>query len=165
MDQEWNLSNPMTGRYSLGPSRRYCIDIASKYVTRSRECLITKWVKRLVGNKIELGMVDTKWSDLRQVIILRDKRNCLCSLSVRTITVHCRVSGSHHGFPNPVDDYWPERSLDHVHVIHRRVTHLRFVVIFEWIQYSDRITGHHEGCFRKALKLFWHIEITQGGIC
>jgi hypothetical protein len=46
----------------------------------------------------------------------------------------------------------------------RRVTHLRFTVVFEWIRYSDRITGHHEGCFRKALKLFQYIEITQGGI-
>jgi hypothetical protein len=47
----------------------------------------------------------------------------------------------------------------------RRVTHLRFVVVFEWIRYSDRITGQHEGCFRKAPKLFWDIEITQGCIC
>jgi hypothetical protein len=45
----------------------------------------------------------------------------------------------------------------------RRVTHLRFVVVFEWIRYSDRIIGQHEGCFRKVSKLFWHIEITQGG--
>jgi hypothetical protein len=44
----------------------------------------------------------------------------------------------------------------------RRVTHLRFVVIFEWIRYSDRITGQHEGCFRKTPKLFRDIEITQG---
>jgi hypothetical protein len=44
----------------------------------------------------------------------------------------------------------------------RRVTHLRFAVVFEWIRYSDRITGQHEGCFRKALKLFRYIEITQG---
>jgi hypothetical protein len=46
-----------------------------------------------------------------------------------------------------------------------RVTHLRFVVIFEWIRYSDRIIGQHEGCFRKAPKLYRHIEITQGGNC
>jgi hypothetical protein len=44
----------------------------------------------------------------------------------------------------------------------RRVTHLRFAVVFGWIRYSDRITGQHEGCFRKALKLFRHIKITQG---
>jgi hypothetical protein len=44
----------------------------------------------------------------------------------------------------------------------RRVTHLRFAVIFEWIRYSDQITGQHEGGFRKAPKLFWHIEIPQG---
>jgi hypothetical protein len=43
-----------------------------------------------------------------------------------------------------------------------RVTHLRFAIVFEWIRYSDRITGQHEGCFREALKLFRHIEITQG---
>ena len=47
----------------------------------------------------------------------------------------------------------------------RRVTHLRFAVDFEWIRYSDQITGQHKGCFRKAPKLFWYIEITQGGIC
>jgi hypothetical protein len=47
----------------------------------------------------------------------------------------------------------------------RRVTHLRFVIIFEWIRYSDQIIGQHEGCFRKAPKLFQHIEITQEGIC
>jgi hypothetical protein len=47
----------------------------------------------------------------------------------------------------------------------RRVTHLRFAVIFEWIRYFDRIIGQHEGCFRKAPKLFRYIEITQGGIC
>jgi hypothetical protein len=46
----------------------------------------------------------------------------------------------------------------------RRVTHLRFAVVFEWIRYSDRITGPHEGCFRKVPKLFRYIEITQGGI-
>jgi hypothetical protein len=46
--------------------------------------------------------------------------------------------------------------------INHRVTHLRFAVIFEWIRYSDRITGHHEGCFRKEPKLFRYIEITQG---
>jgi hypothetical protein len=44
----------------------------------------------------------------------------------------------------------------------RRVTHLRFLIVFEWIRYSDRITGQHEGCSRKVLKLFQHIEITQG---
>jgi hypothetical protein len=44
----------------------------------------------------------------------------------------------------------------------RRVTHLRFAVVFEWIRYSDRIIGQHEGCFRKVSKLFWHIIITQG---
>jgi hypothetical protein len=43
-----------------------------------------------------------------------------------------------------------------------RVTHLRFAVVFEWIRYSNRITGQHEGCFRKSLKLFQDIEITQG---
>jgi hypothetical protein len=74
------------GRYSLGPSPWYCIDIACKHVTRTWECLIMEWVKRLVGNEIELGMVDTKWSDLGQVIISRDKRNWLCSLLVHTIT-------------------------------------------------------------------------------
>jgi hypothetical protein len=42
-----------------------------------------------------------------------------------------------------------------------RVTHLRFAVIFEWIRYSDQITGQYEGCFRKAPKLFRHIKITQ----
>jgi hypothetical protein len=47
----------------------------------------------------------------------------------------------------------------------RRVTHLRFVVVFEWIRYSDRIIGQHERCFRKVPKLFWHIGITQGGFC
>jgi hypothetical protein len=46
--------------------------------------------------------------------------------------------------------------------MNHRVTHLRFVIVFEWIQYSDRIIGQHEGCFRKVPKLFWHIEITQG---
>jgi hypothetical protein len=47
----------------------------------------------------------------------------------------------------------------------RRVTHLRFAVVSEWIRYSDQITGQHEGCFRKAPKLFQDIEITQRGIC
>jgi hypothetical protein len=47
----------------------------------------------------------------------------------------------------------------------RRVTHLRFAVVFEWIRYSDQIIGQHEGCFRKVPKLFRYIEITQGGIC
>jgi hypothetical protein len=46
--------------------------------------------------------------------------------------------------------------------MNRRVTHLRFAVVFEWIRYSDRIIGQHEGCFRKAPKLFRYIEITQG---
>jgi hypothetical protein len=46
--------------------------------------------------------------------------------------------------------------------MNRRVTHLWFVVVFEWIRYSDQITGQHEGCFRKASKQFWHIGITQG---
>jgi hypothetical protein len=86
MDQEWNLFDPMTGGYSLGPSRWYYIDIACKHMTRSQECIITERVKRLVGNDIELGMVDTKWSDFGQVIISRDKRNWLCSLLVHTIT-------------------------------------------------------------------------------
>jgi hypothetical protein len=47
----------------------------------------------------------------------------------------------------------------------RRVTHLRFVIVFQWIRYSDQIIGQHEGYFKKAPKLFRHIEITQGGIC
>jgi hypothetical protein len=74
------------GKIFSGPSRWYCIDTACKHVTRSRECIITERVKRLVGNEIELGMVDTEWSDLGQVIISRDKRNWLCSLMVHTIT-------------------------------------------------------------------------------
>jgi hypothetical protein len=48
-------------------------------------------------------------------------------------------------------------------IMNCRVTHLRFAIVFEWIRYSDRITGQHEGCFRKALKLFRDIEITQRG--
>jgi hypothetical protein len=47
----------------------------------------------------------------------------------------------------------------------RRVTHLRFIIVFEWIRYFDQIIGHHEGCFKKAPKPFQHIEITQEGIC
>jgi hypothetical protein len=47
----------------------------------------------------------------------------------------------------------------------RRVTHLRFVVGFEWIRYSDRIIGQHRGCFRKAPKQFRYIKITQEGKC
>jgi hypothetical protein len=43
-----------------------------------------------------------------------------------------------------------------------RVTHLRFVVVVEWIQYSNQITGQHKGCFRKTPKLFRHMKITQG---
>jgi hypothetical protein len=71
MDQEWDLSIRMTERYSLGPSRWYCIGIACKHVTRSWECIIMERVKRLIGNKIKLGMVDTEWSDLGQVILSR----------------------------------------------------------------------------------------------
>jgi hypothetical protein len=78
--------HPDDGKIFSGPSRWYCIDIACKHVTRSWECIITERVKRLVGNEIKLGMVDTKWSDLEQVIISRDKRNWLCSLMVHTIT-------------------------------------------------------------------------------
>jgi hypothetical protein len=74
------------GKIFSGPSRWYCIDTACKHVTRSRECIITERVKSLVGNEIELGMVDTEWSDLGQVIISWDKRNWLCSLMVHTIT-------------------------------------------------------------------------------
>jgi hypothetical protein len=44
----------------------------------------------------------------------------------------------------------------------RRVTHLRFVIVFEWIRYSNRITGQYKGCFRKAPRLFRYMEITQG---
>jgi hypothetical protein len=49
--------------------------------------------------------------------------------------------------------------------MNHRVTHLRFAVVFEWIRYSDRITGQHERCFGKVPKLFQYIKITQGGIC
>jgi hypothetical protein len=51
---------PDDGKIFSGPFSVICIDIACKHVTRSRECIITERVKRLVGNKIELGMVDTK---------------------------------------------------------------------------------------------------------
>jgi hypothetical protein len=78
--------HPDDGKIFSGPSRWYCIDIACKHVNRSLECIITKRVKRLIGNEIELGMVDTEWSDLRQVIISWDKRNWLCLLMVHKIT-------------------------------------------------------------------------------
>jgi hypothetical protein len=43
---------PDDGKIFFGPF--------SVHVTRSRECLIMERVKRLVGNEIELGIVDTK---------------------------------------------------------------------------------------------------------
>jgi hypothetical protein len=57
-----------------GPYQWYCIGIACKHVIRSWEYLYHGMSKRvLVGNEIKLGMVDTKWSDLRQVIYRETK--------------------------------------------------------------------------------------------
>jgi hypothetical protein len=60
MDQECDLSILMTERYTLGPLG----DIAWTL-------LASMWLghKNVISqNEIKLGMDDTKWSDLRQVI-------------------------------------------------------------------------------------------------
>jgi hypothetical protein len=136
-----------------GPSRWYCIDTACKHVTRSRECIIMEWVKKLVENKIELGMVDTKWSDLGQVIISWDKRNWLYSLLIHTITSSSSSKWVIMDFQIPlmIIDRRGVLIMSTLFTNHR-VTHLRFADAF-WVHLELRLNyWTSQGLFQKSTK-------------
>jgi hypothetical protein len=101
-----------------GPSRWYCIDTVASMWLNHRNALSGSEKRVLVGNKIELGMVDTKWSDLEQVIYRETKGIDYNVNGSHDHWIHHWVSGSCHRFLDPIIDYWSERSLGLVHVIH-----------------------------------------------
>ena len=110
--------HPDDGEIYSGPSRWYHIDIACKHVTGSRECYIT-WTSKeylSVTRSNEVWLIPMIGS--RTSKISWDKRNWLRRWWLTRSLVHRWMSGSHYGSPDPADDYWSEKCLDHVHIVH-----------------------------------------------
>jgi hypothetical protein len=68
--------------------------------------------------------------------------------------------------PSLDDDYWSERSVDHVHVIHELWGDtLRFTDVF-WVDLELRLNyWTAQGLFRKSTETVRNIEMTQEGNC
>jgi hypothetical protein len=60
-----------------------------------------------------------QWSDLKQVIYLETKGIRYDVYGSHDNKFHCWVSGIHYRSPDLSNDYWSEKCLDHVHVIHK----------------------------------------------
>ena len=73
-------------------------------------------VKRLAGNKIELGMkIPTIESRASNIPI--DKGNCVCCHNGSTDKDLCRICRSQYGHPCSAIRYLPERYLGHVYIV------------------------------------------------
>ena len=88
---------------------------------------ITEWVKRLVGNEIELG-IEIPTIESRTSTIPTDRGNQVCCHYGSTDKDLRRICRSQHGYPDHDVGYWPERCLGHVYMVPEPVgsTHLRF---------------------------------------
>ena len=77
---------------------------------------ITKRVKRLVGNEIELGM-EILTIESRASNIPRDKGNYVCCHKGSIDKGLRRICRNLYGHPGPAIGYWLEKRLGHVYII------------------------------------------------
>jgi len=118
MDQEVGFVHPDDGEIYSGPSRWYHIDTACKHVTRSQGCHITERVKSTCRERDRTRYRWYQWSDLGQVKYRETKGIGYDVFGSRDHKIHRRICRSHYGSPDPAVDYWSERCLDHVYIIH-----------------------------------------------
>ena len=77
---------------------------------------ITKRVKRLAGNEIELGM-KIPTIESRTNNIPMDKGNYVCCHNGSTDKNLRKICRSQYGHPGSAIGYWSERCLDHVYIV------------------------------------------------
>ena len=118
----WRISRlgfvtPIVGEVSLGPLGNAHHSSLASIATNKLVAgwCITKRVKRLAGNEIELG-IGYRRSNLGQVTYRwqREQRMLLCGLTYKDLRRMCR---SQYGHPGPAIGYWPERCLSHVYIV------------------------------------------------
>ena len=118
MDWDWDLSLWVSERYLWALSVMHTIISLASNVTNELVMgwIITKWVKRLDGNEIELGMkIPTVVS--RASNIPMDKGNYVCCHNGSTDKDLHRICGSQYEHPGSTIGYWPETCLGHVYIV------------------------------------------------
>ena len=103
---------------------------------------ITKWVKRLAGNEIELG-IEIPTIESRASNIPMDKGNDICFHNSSTDKDLRRICGSQYEHPGSAIGYWPERCLDHVYIVLEPVGSARLTFDDDIVLYElcDLVTG------------------------
>ena len=142
------------------------------------EWYITKRVKRLAGNEIELGMkIPTIESWASNILMTREQRMLLCSLTDKDLRRICRSQYEH---PCSTIGYWSEMCLDHVYivlepVVSARNVRWRFVLWFtcfwwpKFVQSPGWDHGHDEesrnGREVKIDTRRWHSDTRRVSEC
>ena len=124
----WRISRlgfvtPIVGEVSLGPlGNAHHLSLASIATNElvAGWC-ITEWVKRLVGNEIELG-IEIPTIESRQVTYRwqKEQRMLLCGLTDKDLRRICRRQ---YGHPGPAIGYWRERCLSQAYIVLEPVGH------------------------------------------
>ena len=111
------LSLRLSERYLWAHSVMHIsISLASNVTNElvARWC-ITKRVKRLAGNEIELGMmIPTIESRASNIPMTKEQRMFLCGLTDKDLPRICRSQYEH---PGSAIGYLPERCLGHVYIV------------------------------------------------
>ena len=137
MNQDWDLSLRVTGRYLWALSiiqnhKKLASKVIKELVTR---WCITEWVKRLAGNEIELG-IKIPTIESRASNIPMDKGNDICFHNSSTDKYLRRICGSQYGHPGSAIGYWPERCLGYVYIVLEHVGSARLTFIDDIVLYE-----------------------------
>ena len=95
---------------------------------------ITEWVKRLVGNEIELGMeipIESRVSN-----IPTNKGNYVCCHKGSTDIDLRRICRSQYENPGSAIGYWPERCLGYVYIVLEPVGSARLTFDDDFVLYE-----------------------------
>ena len=96
---------------------------------------ITKQVKRLPGNGIELGM-KIPMIESRASNIPMDKGNKVCCHNGSTDKDLCRICRSQYEHLGSIIVHWPERCLDHVYIVLEPVGSARLTFNDDFVLYE-----------------------------
>ena len=102
--------------------------------------LVTRWcfrerVKRLAGNKIELGM-EIPTIESRASNVPTDKGNYVCCHNGSTDKDLHRICRNQYGHTGPAIGYWPEKRLGHVYIILEPVGSARLTFVGDIVLYE-----------------------------
>ena len=167
MDRDWDLSLRMMERYLRALS---VIQHHKKLASKVTKELVTGWcitkrVKRLASNEIELGMeiptIESQASNIRA-----DNGNYVCCHKGSTDQDLHRICRNQYGHLGPAIGYWPEKHLGHAYIILDPVGSARLIVRWRysiiWVMYvgdqmlfevPDEITN----MMRSSRGKYWYI--------